>query len=429
MSTWYYVSDSQERQGPIGDDELKGLIDAGVVTRDTLVWQPGFDGWRAAGDALGSVFTVLPPPVPSSAPPSPPRPAQAQAQEEPAIVAEVSPPAPSEMPITSFQVPPLARAWPRFWARVIDMWGLGMLLAFGVGAGAAAFSPKLSLQLATMNSTALGLMLLPLTGILIALIMTVVGTTPGKALLGVRVIDIADGNRLFFYLGREFKVWLFGLGAGIPIIALFTQIAQYKKVAKGEPAGYDGGNASVEGNTSGFRLTLGVIAAIALFMTVIVLETADREAKRAAEATQLWTNPVTNRKATISGGWNASELQTNSGRAFYFHSPSLLAEAVLGYENLGSSNYAVQDYATALEGAITSDVKLTSEWSPTTVNGLPALKASATAVNQKDTNIEVIVTLEGGNAWRSLLFAVGRSPSDLPGGTTLVNELFRSAIE
>jgi hypothetical protein len=57
------------------------------------------------------------------------------------------------------------------------------------------------------------------------------GTTPGKVLLNVRLrrqeedkLSYSDG------MNRAFQVWLKGLGAGIPIVALSTQVAAYNRL-------------------------------------------------------------------------------------------------------------------------------------------------------------------------------------------------------
>ena len=50
------------------------MVRDGSFTRETLVWTPGTEGWRPAGDVdeLAQLFTVTPPPPP--VPPSLPQP-------------------------------------------------------------------------------------------------------------------------------------------------------------------------------------------------------------------------------------------------------------------------------------------------------------------------------------------------------------------
>jgi hypothetical protein len=42
-------------------------VSDGSLTRETLVWAPGQDGWKPAGEIaeLAQLFTVMPPPPPA----------------------------------------------------------------------------------------------------------------------------------------------------------------------------------------------------------------------------------------------------------------------------------------------------------------------------------------------------------------------------
>ncbi|MCV9965103.1 RDD family protein [Pararhizobium sp. BT-229] len=422
MASWHYVM-GQERLGPVSDEELRELIRSGTVTRDTLVWKQGFDGWKAAGDVLGAAIDETPPPIPTP----PPVPSAVRLSKDEPVASSLPverPSTPGDLSGQGFQ---LAGPWPRFWARAIDVWLLGPLLAFLIALAAAFYSPATYVKIMATNATLWGLLLMPLVAILLAFLMATIGTTPGKAILGVRVNAVVDGNRLIFFLIREVKVWVYGLGLGIPFVALFTQIYQCRRVAVGKPAGYDEGFAMVEGAPSTFRVTLGALFAIILLVVLTALNGIDQSAQRDIETTQSWKNPVTNRFAEIARTWTASELKTNSGRAFYFTSPTLVAEAVFGYEQIGFDGVDVKQYANAIKGAISANVQLTTEWSPTIVNGQQALRATGTALKQADTNVEVIVALKGRDAWRALIFSVGRQPEALPGRDRLLNALFRTA--
>jgi uncharacterized RDD family membrane protein YckC len=51
---WYYEVDRQQR-GPVSDQEFSGLVQAGVVRAETLVWQEGWANWRTYGSVAGGV--------------------------------------------------------------------------------------------------------------------------------------------------------------------------------------------------------------------------------------------------------------------------------------------------------------------------------------------------------------------------------------
>ena len=73
-----------------------------------------------------------------------------------------------------------------------------------------------------------------------ALIFRLFGNTPGKALLGLRVIG-QDGQRLNGkqYLLRNLQIMIQGFGLGLPLVFLVTFILQWVRVSKGRPASYD----------------------------------------------------------------------------------------------------------------------------------------------------------------------------------------------
>lgn len=64
-TVWHVARDGQP-QGPFGRAHLGRMAAQGELTRETLVWTPGQDGWLAADDVpeLAQLFTTLPPPLP-----------------------------------------------------------------------------------------------------------------------------------------------------------------------------------------------------------------------------------------------------------------------------------------------------------------------------------------------------------------------------
>jgi hypothetical protein len=62
---WYYIKDDQ-RKGPISESDIRGLVENGTITRDTLVWREGMSDWQQAGSSyLREHFTDVPPLVPT----------------------------------------------------------------------------------------------------------------------------------------------------------------------------------------------------------------------------------------------------------------------------------------------------------------------------------------------------------------------------
>ena len=65
----WHIAEAGATRGPFGRGHLGRLASGGSFTRDTLVWSPGQDGWKPAGEIaeLAQLFTVMPPPPPPSA--------------------------------------------------------------------------------------------------------------------------------------------------------------------------------------------------------------------------------------------------------------------------------------------------------------------------------------------------------------------------
>ena len=53
---WYYAEGQQQR-GPVSEAELEGLVKAGTVGSDTLVWREGMENWQAYGQVKGAAPT------------------------------------------------------------------------------------------------------------------------------------------------------------------------------------------------------------------------------------------------------------------------------------------------------------------------------------------------------------------------------------
>lgn len=62
----WHVAVSGQATGPYGRGHLGRMVSEGSFARDTLVWSPGQDGWKPAGDIieLAQLFTIAPPPPP-----------------------------------------------------------------------------------------------------------------------------------------------------------------------------------------------------------------------------------------------------------------------------------------------------------------------------------------------------------------------------
>jgi len=64
----FYLAIEGKQAGPFTLAELEGQRDAGALTRDSLVWRDGYDGWTkvAECDDLAPLLAKMPPPLPKS---------------------------------------------------------------------------------------------------------------------------------------------------------------------------------------------------------------------------------------------------------------------------------------------------------------------------------------------------------------------------
>ncbi|HEX5459552.1 MAG TPA: RDD family protein [Steroidobacteraceae bacterium] len=232
----WYVRRGEREVGPLGEDALRALVGTGQITADTPLWRDGLLAWTAALELPGvfgpRAVAPLTPGLPlatASLPPSSPSIPVAPDSGAP----EASRPQVDAVPFEP------ATPWRRYWARLIDI----MVSMFLVTVMTGAIRPSLTTQLNAAVGTrwVLLLLLLPFALTLDSLIYWALGNTPGKAVAGIKVLT-EDGRRLLrapAYLGRNFGVYFFGLGLGLPLISLFTVIYGYRRAAAGDASTWD----------------------------------------------------------------------------------------------------------------------------------------------------------------------------------------------
>lgn len=218
MTAWWYA-EKEKKSGPLDVEELKQLLQSGKINPNTMLWREGMDTWQpfAEIDELQMLMAAVPPPLPSKTNPDP-------------------------LSI------PLATRWPRFFARIFDVWWEILLVSFVLGATLGRYSAGFVEWLNGPGASQLfGILCLPIGLIVDASVYRLIGNTPGKALLGLKVGTL-DGRALSFsqYLGRNFSIWTRGLALGFPLINLFTMARQSGRLGKGQQASYD--------ETTGYRV-------------------------------------------------------------------------------------------------------------------------------------------------------------------------------
>lgn len=118
------------------------------------------------------------------------------------------------------------RPWIRYWARMFDILLFALLAGIPV---AWLFQDFLDPQ----HDQFIGIFLVFAWVFVEAGLLSVFGTTPGKALFKIRLIKTSE--REFRYadgISRSIKVWWRGLGIGFPIITIITMVIAYQNLNK-----------------------------------------------------------------------------------------------------------------------------------------------------------------------------------------------------
>ena len=188
MEVW--TIEDGEKRGPFRDFEIRRRIEAGELEPDTPAWHNGIEGWTRLGEIplfarefeLRMVDKVLPPPLPPEAQP------QADAPK-----------------------PAYGR---RFWARWFDLVSFMALLWFSLWLSGRDIRTVLN------NPWFMLFQLVPWFMIEPWLIHRW-GTTPGKWLLGIRIVN-DDGSNLTLAqaIRRSVRVMFIGVGFGWGYISL-----------------------------------------------------------------------------------------------------------------------------------------------------------------------------------------------------------------
>ena len=171
-----------------------------------------------------------------------------------------------------------AHPWRRFFARLVDgslLFSLYVtIFPFGLYAAATIFDYAVEQGVEIGKQDVFGLFSLGILagGLLYwflveSLFLSLFGTTPAKWLFGIRVAH-SDGSLLSFSeaFSRFFRIFVQGLGFGIPVIALFTQLFAYRRLTKTGTTRWDTATNAVV-----FHKEWGVFRALTCIACVVFL--------------------------------------------------------------------------------------------------------------------------------------------------------------
>lgn len=229
-----YVMMDGRRAGPFRVFELKEMLEGGEVSRDDLVWFRDQESWRPLRevDALGWLLadTGL---ATADGDEEPDAEEGVRGEEAPSgrVSREEMPSSgPREVATRSTPAPVAVvagtepQAWSRFWARLFD-WQLMLVLVFAAGVSTGSLEDPVTLA----SSIWFWVFIVLAWAVLEAVVLSSWGTTPGKRLLGIRVVRDEDGRRptVAEALKRSLSMAFFGWGFGLFIVRELSWVVSY----------------------------------------------------------------------------------------------------------------------------------------------------------------------------------------------------------
>ncbi len=248
----WYVRTAEREIGPLSEEALRAMASTGQIGTDTPVCRSGTTDWTTTEASGLLLFTP---------------------QSEPAETTEPSVQIPAQQSIEGQALEIIATPWQRFWARMLDLLLDGALVGITVGALRPSFLEERGLLSQLLLSV-------PSALLIDCLVYIVFGTTPGKAVAGIRVIDDRGGGRLTFgaYFKRSVEIYIYGFGLGLPFVSFVTLFRCYRKIADGETLSWDQYAESkvIARSTSWVRTSIVALIYLVLLAGVGVLERHDQ---------------------------------------------------------------------------------------------------------------------------------------------------------
>jgi hypothetical protein len=197
---WFY-HENDATLGPVSESSIHGMILSKKLSPETQIWSTGMQEWISAH----RIF-----------------PAENFGFDEPNNDSNTILDARMQ-PSASIDSIGQIRPWIRLFARTIDILIFGFLLSLVL----AIFVP----EFLSLGDTLISFLILLVFVFVEPIMLSYWGTTIGKKIFSIKLTKI-DKSKISYEeaLYRCLNVWVKGLGLGIPLVGLFTQIAAYNRL-------------------------------------------------------------------------------------------------------------------------------------------------------------------------------------------------------
>lgn len=286
-----YWIENGRRRGPATAPDIISLVRLGDLPADTLGWHAGCSGWLPLRE-LPALRDFLTPQeaeepaveTPPGLPPIPPAPAAPAA----------APTAEQQQRRATLNTLLNPSASSRFLARAVDM-GIYAITTLSI-------LRCLDLPYSPFYLPSAPLFWLPYPAIE-ALLFTIIGTTPGKHWLGIRLASLRKRPGLGTMLLRSYLVYVIGLGCMLPPFNLITLLLCYRRHSRRNFMPWDIAAATLPIMQQRSTVTTRLIVAFFLYFCLTlsgnlirpwlpdIERDMQQQSPRAAEIIRRWTTP------------------------------------------------------------------------------------------------------------------------------------------
>lgn len=306
---WWYVQGGRSN-GPVDNSMMHVLLFNGSLGNQHWVWTQDLPGWTRIGDVAellaarrGVAPTTDPQPDPTLPLPDP----------------TASPPA-----------RPLSRALAQFID--VNLCSLIVGVVAGIALGLAGATNIIAQADTVWGRLIFAILVTPIALLGEAPLLARFGTTPGKAILGVRVFR-ADGSKLDMrgLLRRQFRLWGSGWAYGIPFLNLLAFFASRSRLREGKQTVWDEeyGYVVLERDPGFLRPSIGLILFLLMQYGTNAYQLLEKKfgngpdsqvtaTEPARTPLESWRNPVTGVEVKLDPGWTMEARPREVGATDYW---------------------------------------------------------------------------------------------------------------